>query len=153
MRRGPMRSVAQRWSVSRCAGCIEAMIFMLANWAKSAIAAVAFAVGRDDGGESVEGDVIGAVADGVKGELEAVTVALDGEGFQLVGRYAHDAGGVRVVGIRGEHRGGASAERAVENFFQRAGFEPGVGAAAIPPHLLQAREIDFEGQPFGDADI
>ena len=118
-----------------------------------AITAVALAIGRDNGGKSIEGDVIGAVADGVKGELEGVTVALDGEGFQFVGRYAHDAGGVGVVGIRGEHRGGASAERAVENFFQRAGFEPGVGGAALPPHLLQAREIDFEGQPFGDAEI
>ncbi len=49
-----------------------------------AVAAVAVAIGGDDGGVRIKGDVVGAVADGVEGELKAVMVALDGEGFQLV---------------------------------------------------------------------
>jgi len=72
-----------------------------------AIAAIAGAVSFGDGFQDVEGDAIGAVADGVEGQLKAGFVALDGHLAKLVGFHDEDARSGRVVRVRREHGRGA----------------------------------------------
>src|SRR5258708_5647540 len=116
-----------------------------------AVAAVARAIGFCDGFEDIEGDTVGAVADGVEVELESGLVALDGQRFQFVGLHDQNAGAFGVVGIRLEHGRGAGAESTVGDHFQSAGFEPRVGGATFSALVLQVVERFGEMQPFGNA--
>ena len=90
----------------------------------------------------VEGEVIGAVADGVESELKAGFVALDGHLFRSL------AGSMVMMPLKSmasseygaSHGGGARAESAVGDHFQSAGFEPRVGGAAFTAQILQIFE-------------
>ncbi len=65
-----------------------------------AVAAVARAIGFEDGCENVERLAIGAVADGVKINLEAGFIALDGHGSKLIGIDGENSARGRIIGIR-----------------------------------------------------
>src|SRR5216683_5406314 len=117
-----------------------------------AVAAVARAIGFGDGFKDIEGDAVGAVADGVEVELESSFVAFDGERFQLIGLHDQDAADLGIIGIGLEHGGGARTERAVGDHFESAGLEPRVGGAPIGALVFQVMERLGEVQPFRDAD-
>ena len=117
-----------------------------------AIAAIAGAVGFGDGFEDIEGDAIGAVADGVEGELEASFVALDGHLAKFIGIHDEDARSGGVVGVRREHSCGTRAESTVGDHFQGARFKPRIGDAALTAQILQIAQRRGEAEPFGDAD-
>ena len=53
----------------------------------------------DDCGESIERDVVGAVADRVKGELKSGAVAFDGHGRELRFIHVQESGRVWRIGI------------------------------------------------------
>jgi len=105
-----------------------------------AMARVAFAVGRAGRGKRIQRDAVGAVADGVQGDLEAGFVALDHHFLQLLRLDAQDAAIRRVVSIGRKQGRGARPERAIGDRFQRPGFQPGIGSSAVAPHLLKPIE-------------
>src|SRR2546422_7659657 len=74
-------------------------------------AAVARPIPLHHSREGVERDAIGGVADGVKGELEASVVALDGQSLQLFRLEPQDAAGGGIIGVRRQQRRGARTQR------------------------------------------
>ena len=70
----------------------------------------------------------GAVADGVKAELEAGSGAFDGHRVELGLVVARDAGVAGIVGVGRVEGGGARAERAVHEALEHAGVEQGIAA-------------------------
>ena len=102
-----------------------------------AIAAVARAVGLENRFENVESNAIGAITYGMKVQLETCFVALNGHGaqfFWIVGENARRRG---IVAIGLEHCGGAGAESAIGDGFERAGLEPRVRSTALRAPVLQ----------------
>src|SRR4029077_11758319 len=88
------------------------------------VAPVARTVPSADGGEYIECDAIGAVADGMKRELKSGTVAFERHLLQLLRVYAQNSGRLGSVGVRREHCSRARAERTIEKRLHRAGLRP-----------------------------
>src|SRR5260370_41181804 len=89
-----------------------------------AVTAIAGAVGFQYGFEDVESNAIGAVADGVKIEVEAGPIAFGGHDAQFFWIVNEDSGGGRVIGIWLQHCGRARTERAIRGRFEPTGLQP-----------------------------
>src|SRR6266849_409946 len=75
-----------------------------------AVAAVAGAAGLGDGFENIQRNAIGAIADGVKGQLESGLVPFDGHGLQLFGVVGENSSAGGIIVVRFEKRDGARAQ-------------------------------------------
>ena len=93
----------------------------------------------------------GAVADGVEAQLEAGGGAFGGHGVELRLVIAGQAGVRGVVGVGGEHGGGAGAERAVHEALEHAGVEHAIVGRLGGAHALELIQGCVEGQPLGHA--
>ena len=116
-----------------------------------AVAAVAWPVSFGHCLENVQANAVGAIADGVKRQLESSFVALDSHGAQFAWIVREDARRGRIITIGFEQRRRARTQSAVADGLQRAGLQPWIPIAALCAPILQLIERGIERQPLRDA--
>src|SRR6202030_4664601 len=100
-----------------------------------------------------ESNLIGAVANRVKCDLESGAVALDRHLRKRRRIEAQDTGRCGIIGVRCEERRCSRAERAVDQCLQCTGLQPWIGRTAAASHCFEASYRESEREPFGDADL
>ncbi len=105
------------------------------------------------GGEGVERDGVGFVADGVEAELEAGGGALFGHVVEVGLLVARDAGVVGVVGVGFREGGGAGAEGSVHEALEHAEVKERVVGVVGGAARLKSGEGEVEVEPLGDAEV
>ncbi len=105
------------------------------------------------GSEGVEGDVVGAVADGVEADLEACGGAFGGELDELVLVVTGEAGVGGVVGVGLVHGCGAGAEGAVHEALEHGEVEERIVGWVAGAALLEDGYGLVEVEPLGDAEV
>src|SRR5206468_9283244 len=116
-----------------------------------AVTAVAWPVSFCHRLENVQANAVGAIADGVKRQLESSFVALDSHGAQFAWIVREDARRGRIITIGFEQRRRARTQSAVADGLQRAGLQPWIPIAALCAPILQLIERGIERQPLRDA--